>query len=841
MAFRMMSLEDLTRDLRYAARTFRREPAFVAGVVLTFGLVIGTNAAMFGLVQRLMLAAPPGVQDAARVVRVGLSFTSEDGRQFTMTSTSYPVFRALAALGGAFRGVAAVQTDSVTTGRGGDLAEVSAAQASGEYFSTIGVRPAAGRFFGPEDDALPAGNDVVVLGHAYWQRRFAGQASAVGQQLLVNDQLLTIIGVAPRGFNGTDLGVIDLYIPLTTAMRTRGAGWWSDSRIRMVSVIARLRDGVAPASAASLATRAIRETAAPSVGRDAPTVSLESVVPGPAARQSPQARVTLWLTGVSVVVLLIATANVGTLLLLRAAKRRRDVAIRLTLGAGAGQLARQFIVESLVLALAGCVTGLVLSRWLGDIVRVTLLPNVASSDHVVDSTVLLVSIGAACVAGLLAALGPLAQLGRRNLSLELRAGGGHGASGRLLFQHVLLAFQVALSLVLVIGAGLFVQSLRRVQSQDLGFATSRLLHVELDFRGAQPGPERDRVHEEATRRIASIPGVTGVTVVQGMPFSSHNIPPMSVPGYAMPSPAVQQLPIMYAATPAYLDMMGVRLVGGRLFTARDTTGTPLVVLVNETMARTMWPGQSALGKCVKAGHAGSPELGDPMAAAAFLPCREVIGVVRDSRARSLRTEGGEAKLMQYYVPFGQIPSAPFPDAPSVHAILVRTSGDPERLIAPVQRMIQSTSALPVYARVRPYQTLIDPQLRSWRLGATLFTAFGALALGIAAVGLFAVVSYLVSQRMQEIGVRLALGGSGGRVARLVVRDSIRMASVGGIAGLLVALAGGPVVQSMLFATSAREPAIIAAAVVALLAVTVAAAALPAWRAGRVSPMIVLRG
>ena len=837
----MSILDDLIRDLRYAARTFRREPAFVAGVVLTFGLVIGTNAAMFGLVQRLMLAAPPGIQKAERVVRVGLTYVVEDGGRFTMTSTSYPAFQALAALGSAFSGVAAVQTDSVTTGRGADLTEVAAVQASGDYFATVGVQPAAGRFYGPSDDALPAGNDVVVLSYAYWQRRFAGQPTAIGQQLIVNDQQLTIIGVAPRGFNGTELGATDIFVPLTTAMRNRGAGWWSDSRIRLVAIVARLRDGVTPARAGVLATQALRDALAPSGNGDGPTVSLESVVPGPSARQSAQARVALWLSGVSLVVLLIATANVGTLLLLRAAKRRRDVAIRITLGAGRGALARQVVVESLMLALVGCLTGLVLSRWLADIVRVTLLPNVAASDRIVDPKVLILSIVAACLAGLLASLGPLAQLGRRSLSAELRAGSGHGASGRFLFQHVLLALQVALSMVLVIGAGLFVQSLRRVQSQDLGFSTTRLLYVQLDFRDAASGVERDRVHEEATTRIASVPGVTGVTVVQGMPFSSHNIPPMSVPGYAMPSPALQQLPIMYAATPTYLEMMGVRLTGGRLLTARDTAGTPLVILVNETMARTMWPGESALGKCVKAGHAGSPELGDPMAAAAFLPCREVVGVVRDSRARSLRTEGDEAKLMQYYVPFGQLPAAPFAGAWSIHGILVRTSGEPERMVAAVQRIIQTTSTLPVYARVRPYQTLIDPQLRSWRLGATLFSAFGVLALAIATVGLFAVVSYLVSQRTQEIGVRLALGGSGGRVARLVVRDAVRMASVGGAAGLVMALAGGSIVQSMLFATSSREPAIMLAAVLVLLGVTVAAAALPAWRAGRVSPMTVLRG
>src|SRR5687767_318268 len=210
----MSLVHDFARELRYVARTFRREPTFVAGIVLTFGLAIGANAAMFGLVQRLMLSPPPGVRDAERVVRVGMTYSSDEGGVFTMTSTSYPVFQALAALGTTFDGVAAVQTDSVTTGRGSDLAEVAAVKATGQYFATLGVQPVAGRLFGPADDELPNGNDVVVLAHAYWQRRFAGQASAVGQQLIVDDQRLTIIGVAPRGFNGTELGATDLFVPL---------------------------------------------------------------------------------------------------------------------------------------------------------------------------------------------------------------------------------------------------------------------------------------------------------------------------------------------------------------------------------------------------------------------------------------------------------------------------------------------------------------------------------------------------------------------------------------------------------------------------------------------------
>ena len=829
----------LLSDIRYALRTFRREPTFVAGVVLTFGLVVGTNAAMFGLVRRLMLAPPPGVHDAGRVVRVATTLTTDDGNVFTMQSTSYPAFRDLAALDRAFDAVAAVSTDSVTTGQGADLAEVAAVKASGQYFAALGVNAAAGRLFGPADDQLPNGNDVVVLSHAYWQRRFAGQASAIGQQLIVDGQLLTIIGVTPHGFNGTDLAPADLFIPLTTAMRNRGAGWWTDARIRMVTIVAHLREGVTVNAAEAMALGVLRETLPSGPADRLTAVPLEPVMPGRAARTTTQARIALWLTGVSVVVLLIATANVGTLLLLRAARRRREAAVRLTLGARQMHLARQSLTESLMLALAGCLLGLVVARWIGDIVRVTLLPNVAAADRLIDPKVLLASIGAACIAGLLASLGPIAQIGRKNLALELRAG-GHGSSGRVVYQHVLLAVQVALSMVLLIGAGLFVRSLDRVRSQDLGFSTAHLLHVTLDVHEPMAAPEHDRVHVEAAQRIATIPGVTGVTLVQGMPFSSHNIPPIHVPGYAMPSPAAQQLPIMYAATPGYLDMMDVQLREGRLFTRGDTTGSPLVVLVNETMARTMWPGRSAIGGCVQAGHAGDPMLGDPMSAAAFLPCRTVVGVVRDSRARSLRSEGNEARLMQYYIPLGQTPPAPFPNIPEYHAVLVRTAGEPERWVTPIQRIVQGTSSRHVYARVTPYQTLIDPQLRSWRLGATLFSAFGMLAVAIAAVGLFAVVSYLVTQRTRELGVRLALGGSPSGVAGVVVRDAVKMTAVGGVIGMGVAIVAAPLVQSMLFDTSAREPGVVVGAVIVLLAVAVAAAAVPAWRAGRVNPMEALR-
>jgi putative ABC transport system permease protein len=827
----MEMLRSLADDVRYSMRSLQRHPAFVAGVVATFALAIGANAAMFGVVHRLMIAPPPGVRDADRVVKLQIAHATEDGATSTMTTTSYPLFRDVATLDRVFRDVAAVRPDTVTTGHGAELSEIAAVHASGSYFSVLQARPRLGRTFGPGDDRAPDGNDVVVLSHAFRQRRFAGASNVIGQTLVVDDRELSIIGVTEPGFNGTELAPTDVFIPLSTAMRGQDAAWWNNPGMRVISIVGRLHEGVTARAAGDVVTPLLRNERARGV--------LVSLVPGRSARVSPQSRIALWLSGVALVVLLIATANVAILYLLRAAKRRVDDAVRTALGASRVSLVRGVLLESLLLALIGGSAGILLSRWFADVVRVSLLPNLAATDRLIDDRVLLASIAASCLTGLVAGIAPLTSFGRRNVAGDLRAG-GHGASRRFLLQRTLVAAQVVLCTTLLIGAGLFVRSLQRVRSQDLGFSTARLLYVTLDFRGALSGLEADLAHEEAVRRLTSLTGVTGATVVQGMPFASHHVPPISIPGYELPPPDVKQLPILYGATPKYLDMMGVTLREGRLFTPRDTRGSPLVALVNEVMARTVWPGENAIGKCVKAGHAPGSLDGDPLQAAVALPCREVVGVVRDSRARSLRLDDDEARLPQYYVPFGQLPAPPFGNHAAVHALLIRTADEPLRLASQVQRLIQGAIGVPVYARARPYQELIDPQLRTWRLGATMFLTFGVLALGIAAVGLTAVMSYLVAQRSREIGVRLALGGTRGTIARLVVWDAVRMAGIGAAIGIALALIAAPLVQAMLFETSAREPATVVTAALVLVGVAIGASAIPAWRASRVDPLEVLR-
>ena len=835
-----MTSGDLRRDMGLALRTFRREPAFAAGIVLTFALAIGANATMFGIVQRLMLAAPPGVHDAARVARVRLTFSDGEREPYTVASTSWPVFRSVASHEHMLDGAVAFRHDTLTTGRGAERSEVTVVMASGDYFTVLGARASLGRLFGPGDDELPAGNPVVVLSHAYWRRVFGGSRDVLGRELIVGDEPYTIVGVTQRGFNGTEQSAVDLFVPFVAAQRGRAPGWWNATGMRLLSIVVRLHPSVSTEAAGIAIGAALQGDGAASFGDRLVRASLESLAPGAATRTSPHARIALWLSGVALVVLLIAAANVGTLLLLRAARRRREIAVRIALGAARGRLARQVLTESLVLALAGGLAGMLLAYWLGDVVRATLLPQLAPDERIVDLPLLLASLAGAVVAGVAAGVVPLAQLGRRDLTAALRAG-DHGASGRFAAQHALVAVQVALCTVLLVGAGLFVRSLDRVQAQDLGFSTARLLRVTLEFQHRPPAHERDLAHVEAARRLASVPGVTAATVVQGMPFSSHHIPPISVPGVDVFSFGSGQPPIMYGATPEYLDMMGVTLVAGRLLTDRDTRASAPVVLVNESMARNLWPGESAIGRCVRAGHPpGEPDPDGFMDLAASLPCREVVGVVRDSRARSLRAVRDEARLMQYYVPFEQLPSPPFPDVADVHALLVQTVGDAREHIATVQRAIQGASSRPVYARVQPYQDLIDPQLRSWRLGAAVFSALGLLALGIAAVGLYGVISYLVGQRLREIGVRLALGGPRASVGGLVVRDAVRMAGIGVAVGIAIALIAAPLVEAMLYETSARDPVIAGAAAGAMLVIAVVAAAVPAWRATLVSPMSALR-
>ena len=824
---------DAHQDFRFALRSLRREPGVALGIVATFALAIGANAAMVGLVTRLMLVAPPGVSDPDALGRFRVEVTTADGDRYAMSTTSYPVFRAAQALDDAFSGVAASRPESLTIGRGADLTEVSVIAATGDYFRVLGARPAAGRFFDAEDDRLPSGNAVAVLSHAYWQRRYAGSPAVLGDRIVVDGIDYTVVGVAPRGFTGDGVAPVDLFVPLTVAQRKADPGWATEAGTHSIAIIGRVRRQAAVPAALGRLTASLR-----ALGNDEQVLSAGLVSYRASEAVSPrQLEIARWLAAVSGVVLLVALANVATLLLLRAARRRREIAGRLALGADRGRLARQLLVEGWLLAGMGAAAALLVARWGSDVVRATLLTNLAPSEGFIEPGTLALTIGAAFIGGVAAGLAPIIQAGHRGVAAELHS--GRAASGRFGVQRTLIVGQVALCTVLLFGAGLLVRSLHRLEAQDLGFSTSRLILVTLDFRDAVRGVDRDRVYLSAAERLTTVPGITAATPLQAMPFGNFNVPPISVPGHPQPPNVGGQMPYLYAATPTYLRLMGVTLREGRLFTEGDGRGSPLVVLVNETMARSVWPGQSALGKCVRVGFDPAASEPSPLAPET-LPCREVVGVVRDSRARSIRATGNEGRLMQYYVPFGQQPVPFMPGASQVNALLVGTTMEPTRMVASVQRFLQATAATPLYARVNPYEDLLDPQIRPWRLGASLFSTLGALALAIAAVGLFAVISYLVTQRLREIGIRLALGGTSSSIAWLVVGGATRLVAIGAGIGAIAAVALAPLLQSMLFETSAYDVGVLAAVAAMLSVVAIAASAAPALRASRVSPSRTLQ-
>lgn len=826
-------LDDAWRDTQFALRSFRREPSVAAGIIATFALAIGANAAMVGLVTSLMFSPLPGIVDVDVVARLRIAVTTPDGDRFTMSTTSYPVFRAVQSRHEAFSAVAASQAVRLTIGEGVGTTEGDVVAATGDYFGLLGVRPAIGRFFGVDEDALPSGSAVAVLSHRYWQHRFGGAPDVLGSHIVVDGIDYTIVGVAPRGFTGDGISPVDVFVPLTVSERKTVANWASDRGIHFVSVIARIRDRAALPQALATLTAQLRADAGEEQVLSAQLEPISKDV-GVTARQLEIAR---WLAAVSVIVLLVAIANVATLLLLRAARRRREIAVRLAMGAGKARLARQLLIEGWLLASLGAVAALLVARWMSDLVRVTLLPNVAPSEQFIDPGVLGPALLGVIVAGLVAGLAPLVQTGRRDIAAELKS--GRSTSGRFGVQRALIAVQVALCTLLLVAAGLFVRSLQRVERQDLGYQTAGLLVATLDFRDELPAEERDRIYMDAAERLTTLQGVRGATVVQAMPFGNFNVPPISVPGRAEPPSVGGQLPFMYAATPSYLSLMGVRLRAGRLFTAADRRGSPYVVLVNETMARALWPGQSAIGKCIRLGFDLSVAEPSPLAPAT-LPCREIVGVVGDSRARSIQATGNEGKLMQYYVPFGQQPDPPFHGAAQVQGLLIGATGDPAQLTGDVQRFLQGSTARPVYARVQLYEDLLDPQIRPWRMGATLFASLGILALLIAAVGLFAVVSYLVAQRWREIGIRLALGATRLRIVGFVVDNALRMVVIGAAAGLAASFALAPLIRTLLFETTMHDVGVLLSVGVVLIFVAVASSVVPAWRASRVNPSVSLQ-
>jgi predicted permease len=812
--------------MRDALRSVRSSPGLSLAAVLTLALAIGVNAGMAGLIDRALLSPPAGVVDPQRVVT--LAFERGDGQErVRMVSSSYVTYRALRDHVAGFSGVAAWQRVSTTVTVDGEQVHADGLVVSGNYFDVLGAQARAGRAVQDGDDRA-ASEPMAVLSHAFWRSAFGADPGVLGRRVSIGGLDYVIAGIMPPGFSGHSTANADVWMPFAAAMR-RTPGWDQQPYMLIASMLARVAPGMTTAAALAQASGVTgnRVVAEPLAGAAVPDVDR---------------RVAAWLAGVSALVLVIGLANAATLLTVRAGRARHAAAIRAALGASRARLLRQAFIEAAMLSAAAVVLSLLLAVWFDGAVRSVLLPGIAAVDTA-GPTAILAAIVAGAVAAVATGLAAAACL-PRSLQAAHLAAPQHGSGARSRGQTVLLVLQTALSVVLLAGAGLFGRSLHNLLSQDFGIRMDGVFVVDFE-EGAGAGDVRgEDPFGSALDRVRALPGVRAASVIQSIPFAGHNVPPISVPGRAEPPNVGGQLPFLQAATPEFFDILGVRIVEGRALTAADDRAAPVVV-VNETMARTIWPGESAIGKCIRIGFDPSfdPEsaVGPPMPSAA-LPCRQVVGVAHDLRQRSLVPEQSEGRLMQYFVPYSQVPVPPFLPHPDHAAwgLLVRSDTSPAVLAPAIRRAVAgSRSGLP-FVRVRPYAQLLDRQLRPWRIGSALFLWFSGLALAVGAMGLYAAFAQTVAERRREMAIRVAIGAAPQRVMTMVLRESLTLAAVGIGCGWMGALAGGRALQALLFQTSSVDPAVLGGSAVVMIVVAVAATLFPAQAAARVNPSELLR-
>ncbi len=840
---RGISLIEMARqDLRYAIRSLRRNPGFTAAVILTLGLGIGANAAMFGIVDRLLFRDPAMLHESGRVHRV--YFARQDrGQERINANTGYTRYLDLRQSTTSFDALAAFRNRIMPVGVGTEAREMRVGVVSASFFDFFDATPVIGRTFTAAEDSIPAGAPVAVLGYGYWQRQYGGRADALGQQLQVGTVSYTIIGVMPRGFNGiVDDAPPVLFIPITSfaASNPFDGNWYTHYNWGWMSIMARRKPGITVAQASSDLTQAYQRSYLKELALSPGTTPLAVAQPRALAapvleQRGPQqdtvTKVATWVSGVTLIVLLIACANVTNLMLARAVRRRREVALRLALGVSRGRLMLQLVTENLLLAGGGAVAGLLLAHWGDALLRSLFLPQADPEGGLIDPRTLVFAITVTLIAGLLTSLAPILQARRTDLAETLKAGARQGGHHRSRTRSALLLLQGTLSVVLLVGAALFLRSLQHVRAIPLGYDVDPVLYVSPNLRGiAMDADARDQLGQHLAEVARSLPGVEQATVALTAPFWDEWTLSLFVQGID----SVDRLGTfsMQAATPEFFATVGTRILRGRPFTAADQAGAPPVVVVSAAMAGVLWPGQDALGQCLRI---------DTIAA----PCSTVIGIAENIKQRSLT----DNEDYHYYLPLEQFAATrvgTVGDNPQIvrqalnTSLFVRLRGSAPAEGERIRKSLQAEMPGASYLTVNPMRDLVDPEVLSWRLGALLFVAFGGLALLVAAIGLYSVIAYDVAQRTQELGVRMALGAQSTDVMRLVVRDGLRFALAGITIGGGLALAAGPWLRPLLYAQSPRDPVVFGSIALILLLVAGIASALPAFRASRVNPSSALR-
>jgi predicted permease len=819
-------VDGAVRTVRFALRGLQRAPGFTAAIVTILALGIGANSVMFGVVDRLLLSPPQHVTDADDVRLIQVRRTLSNGDVSTGASITYPDFTDLGNVTGFALVAGYTNPRPWTIGRGADAKRVRVVGTSASLFPLLGVQPALGRFFDANDDELDA-EPTVVLAHELWEREFGLDPSVLGTSLDIGAGRYTVVGVAPAGFTGAELAPVDLWLPMKVHESIEsGDGWLDNRNWYFLHAVGRLAPEVTGERATAQATAAHRSGRAEMAAEDRYDADAEIVLAPIIAAQGPnltsQAQVARWLGGVSILVLLIACFNVANLLLARSIRMRREVAVRLALGVSQARLTAEVVTESLVLAGLGAGAAVLVARLMGRAVHQSLLPNVAFSDATIGGRMLAFTLAATLVAGVLTGAVPALQARRTELVDALRAGGGNVASARSRTRIGLLVGQAALSVVLLVGAGLFVRSLNNAQALDLGFDADRLAVMSLEWNETLPAAERRAIYEEVLAGVRRLPSVREAGLSYTVPFrSSISIGTPRVPG-------LDSIPRHHAGGPyankvgsGYFGAMGLTMVQGRPIEAiDDAEGAQPVAVVSASMAQAIWPDGSGLGSCMLVGD--EPDT----------PCTEVIGIVENHRREQLVED--EPHFLYY---LNQSHPA-FSGPPQV--LMAGTVGDPAVALLLIREEARTTSSQIRFVNATSMTDFVEPQMRSWRLGASMFTAFGLLALIVAGWGLYSVLAFDVALRHHELGVRAALGANRSRIVHLVFRQALTLVGVGVGVGLAGAAGMARFVEPMLFRVSGTDPATYAIVVVTLMVVGGLAGLLPAVRATRVDPREALR-
>ena len=821
--------DDLGKDIRFGIRMLLKNRGFSAIAVISLALGFGLNTTIFTVINAILLNPLP-VHDVARLVQLDTVDvkTKVTQQNFAKLGLSFPNFEDYRRQNEVFTDLVAWLALPLTWSGGAEPKQLQSYLFSANYFDVLGISPAAGRFFLPDEDTKPNSNTVTVISYALWANKFGSDPGTVGRTMILNATPYTVIGVAPRGFKGTvSLGSTEqVWIPTSMSQQVL-AGFFAenfhDRRLLSMTTFGRLKPGIsigqAEASLKTIASRLEKEYPKDNAGRSVALSSLAEAAVGVNNHEQFTLAGAMMLGAVGLV-LLIACANLANLLLAQAARRQKEMTVRAALGAGRGRLLRQLLTESTLLSLAGAAVGLIIAYW-GRGVLWSYRPSFIERNDVnlaLDSHVLLFTLGIALLTGALFGAVPAIKASAPDLADALKAGGrGNSVGWRANpIRSLLVIFETALALVALVGAGLFIRSQQNAQRIDPGFESEKLFMMAFDL-GALHYKEgqAQQFYRSVVERTGTAPGVQSATVAANFPLGGGFARTIFPEGQDEASGYRGTLTTVDSITPTFFETLRIPVVRGRTFTDNDRKETLPVAIATEAMAKHFWPNEDAVGK--RFHFFGDAQL------------REIVGIVKNTIVNQI----GEEPQPMVYLPMTQEYS-PFA------TLQVRTTGKPEAAISTVRSAMQSLDPNLAITNVQTIHEIMDQGLWAPRMGAALLTLFGGLALVLAAVGVYGVLSYSVNQQRHEIGIRRALGAQAGDVLRLVAGQGLRLAVAGLVLGLLLAFAFTRVLASLLFGVSATDAWTFGGVTAMLLGVALLACYIPARRATHVDPLVALR-